>query len=69
MKRKIYHPSPSEAELKGPSYWRSLDDLNGSKEFQQWVDQEFTEGAAELNDTDRRDFLKIMAASFGMGLC
>ena len=66
MKRKIYHPSPSEAELKGPSYWRSLDDLNGSKEFQQWVDQEFTEGAAELNDTDRRDFLKIMAASFGL---
>ena len=66
MKRKIYHPSPSEAELKGPSYWRSIDDLNGSKEFQQWVDQEFTEGAAELNDTDRRDFLKIMAASFGL---
>ncbi|MDE0819803.1 MAG: TAT-variant-translocated molybdopterin oxidoreductase, partial [Opitutales bacterium] len=65
MKRKSYHPAPTEAELKGPNYWRSLDELQGAPEFQEWVDQEFTEGASGLSVADRRNFLKIMAASFG----
>ncbi len=66
MKRKIYHPSPTEGELKGPGYWRSLDELQGSPEFQDWVDTEFAEGASGLDGVDRRNFLKIMAASFGL---
>jgi len=66
MKRKSYHPAPTEAELKGPNYWRSLDELQGAPEFQEWVDQEFTEGASGLSVADRRNFLKIMAASFGL---
>ncbi|MBT6463891.1 MAG: TAT-variant-translocated molybdopterin oxidoreductase [Opitutae bacterium] len=67
MKRKSYHTKPTtEAEFKGPNYWRSLDELQGAPEFQEWVDQEFAEGASDLSAPDRRNFLKIMAASFGL---
>ena len=66
MKRKFYHPEPTPAEKNGPSYWRSLDDLQGDKKFQEWVNREFPDGADTMNDVDRRNFMKIMAASFGL---
>ncbi|MCS1409522.1 MAG: Menaquinone reductase, iron-sulfur cluster-binding subunit [Verrucomicrobia subdivision 3 bacterium] len=61
-----------ETPQTGPRYWRSLDELADTPEFKQWVDQEFPEGASELNrEVTRRDFVKLMSASFllaGFGL-
>ncbi|HRE82997.1 MAG TPA: TAT-variant-translocated molybdopterin oxidoreductase [Opitutaceae bacterium] len=67
MKRKFQHPEPSERELSGPRYWRSLDELAATPGFQDQVAREFPAGAAELNGVDRRHFFKIMAASFALG--
>lgn len=70
MKRIFVHPEPTQAELTGPHYWRSLEDKGQSPEFKNWLEREFPAGAAELNSSDgsidRRHFLKIMAASFGL---
>ena len=55
----------------GPRYWRSLDELAERPEFQEWVEREFPQGASELDGVNRRNFLRIMAASFafaGMGM-
>ena len=67
MKRKISHPAPSERELSGPKYWRSLEELADTPGFKAQLEREFPEGASELNGVDRRHFLKIMAASFALG--
>ncbi len=67
MKRKFEHPAPSERELTGPRYWRSLDELAATPGFKAQLEREFPEGASELNGVDRRQFLKLMAASFALG--
>ena len=67
MKRKFEHPAPSERELTGPKYWRSLDELAETPGFKAQLAREFPEGASELNGVDRRQFMKIMAASFALG--
>ena len=67
MKRQIVHPSPSERSLAGPQYWRSLDELADSPDFKSRLEREFPQGAAEMNGVDRRQFMKIMAASFALG--
>ncbi|QYM79797.1 TAT-variant-translocated molybdopterin oxidoreductase [Horticoccus luteus] len=67
MKRIVQHPQPSPRELTGPKYWRSLDELANTPGFQEQVAREFPGGAAELNGVDRRQFMKIMAASFALG--
>src|SRR5471030_648232 len=67
MKRKVEHPAASERELTGPKYWRSLDKLAATPGFQAQLEREFPEGAAEMNGVDRRQFMKIMAASFALG--
>jgi molybdopterin-containing oxidoreductase family iron-sulfur binding subunit len=67
MKRKIVHPAPSARALSGPNYWRSLDELQGSPGFQAQLEREFPEGASSIDGVDRRNFLKIMAASFALG--
>jgi molybdopterin-containing oxidoreductase family iron-sulfur binding subunit len=67
MKRKVAHPPPSERELKGPRYWRSLDELAQAPGFKERLAREFPEGAATLDGVDRRHFVKIMAASFALG--
>ncbi len=51
---------------KGSRYWKSLDDLADTPAFREWAEREFPQGASELNGVDRRHFLKIMAASFGL---
>ena len=46
------------------NYWRSLDDLTGTEEFEKFVQLEFPALAAEGPDPfSRRSFLKLMAAS------
>jgi MoCo/4Fe-4S cofactor protein with predicted Tat translocation signal len=67
MKRQFQHPAPSERELTGPRYWRSLDELIETPGFQEQVAREFPEGASTLEGVDRRKFFKLMAASFALG--
>ncbi len=67
MKRKFNHPEKSSAELTGPRYWRSLDELSETPGFQAQVEREFPEGADNLQGVDRRSFFKLMAASFALG--
>lgn len=55
----------------GPGYWKSLDEKVNSPEFGEWLHREFPEGATEFEGVNRRQFLKVMAASFslaGMGM-
>src|ERR1700745_397077 len=50
-------------QTKGPEYWRSLEELAGSEEFQQMMHREFPKGASEwLDSVSRRGFLKLMGA-------
>lgn len=65
MKRVVQHPEPSE--LRGPRYWRSLDDLAQAPGFKDQLEREFPDGASSLDGVDRRHFMKIMAASFALG--
>lgn len=57
-----------QAKLAGKSgrkYWRSLEEVAETPEFQQWVDDEFPNRSSLMN-INRRDLLKFMAA--GMAL-
>jgi molybdopterin-containing oxidoreductase family iron-sulfur binding subunit len=67
MKRKVEHPAPSKREKNGPRYWRSLDELAATPGFKAAMEREFPEGASSLEGVDRRQFMKIMAASFALG--
>ncbi|MBK8478929.1 MAG: TAT-variant-translocated molybdopterin oxidoreductase [Opitutaceae bacterium] len=67
MKHKFEHPAPSARELNGPRYWRSLDELAATPGFQEHLEREFPQGAADLNGIDRRNFFRLMAASFALG--
>ncbi|MEX0326618.1 MAG: TAT-variant-translocated molybdopterin oxidoreductase [Puniceicoccaceae bacterium] len=64
------HSESKPGEQAGPHYWRSLDELADKPAFKDWLHREFPEGASEMDGVNRRNFLKIMAASFavaGMG--
>src|ERR1700677_1647704 len=51
----------------GPEYWRSLEELAGSPEFQEMLHREFPKGASEwLASVSRRGFLRLMGASLAM---
>ncbi|MEY2413039.1 MAG: hypothetical protein QOD84_1645 [Acidobacteriaceae bacterium] len=55
------------AETKGPQYWRSLEELAGSTDFQEMMHREFPKGASEwLDAVSRRGFMKLMGASLAM---
>jgi molybdopterin-containing oxidoreductase family iron-sulfur binding subunit len=52
---------------KGKRYWRSVDELADTPEFQAAVAQEFPEQASEwIDSASRRSFLKLMGASLAM---
>jgi MoCo/4Fe-4S cofactor protein with predicted Tat translocation signal len=59
-----------EAQLRqttGPEYWRSLEELAGTAEFQEMLHREFPKGASEWVDSvSRRGFLQLMGASLAM---
>src|ERR1700680_1478573 len=55
------------AGTSGPEYWRSLEELAGSSEFQEMMHREFPKGASEwLDSVSRRWFLEVMGASLAM---
>jgi len=48
-------------------YWRSLDEVANTPEFQTWLHREFPEAASEFNDpVGRRQFLRLMGASLAL---
>jgi MoCo/4Fe-4S cofactor protein with predicted Tat translocation signal len=66
MKRKFDHSAPAGLPT-GPKYWRSLDELADTPGFREHMAREFPEGASTLEGVDRRQFMKLMAASFALG--
>ncbi|MDQ8208388.1 TAT-variant-translocated molybdopterin oxidoreductase [Coraliomargarita sp. SDUM461003] len=56
----------NNSEFSGPRYWKSLDDLAETPAFSEWVQREFPAGASEMEGVNRRQFMKVMAASFGL---
>ncbi|MCL4219670.1 MAG: TAT-variant-translocated molybdopterin oxidoreductase, partial [Candidatus Hydrogenedentes bacterium] len=55
------------AGSKGKAYWRSLDELAGTPEFQELLHREFPREASVMEDgVGRRNFLKIMSASLAL---
>ncbi|TFH62197.1 MAG: hypothetical protein E4G91_07640, partial [Candidatus Zixiibacteriota bacterium] len=53
--------------LRGKKYWRSLNELEKSPEFSEFLHREFPQGASELtNPVTRRNFLTIMGASIAL---
>jgi MoCo/4Fe-4S cofactor protein with predicted Tat translocation signal len=56
------------AGMTGEKYWRSLDELSNTEEFQDFLQHEFPQGADQwLSPVGRRNFLKLMAASMALG--
>ena len=52
---------------KGRQYWRSLEELAGSKAFQEVMQREFPEQAVIWPDSlSRRQFLALMGASLAL---
>jgi len=70
MKRKFDHSpavSLSNGAPTGPKYWRSLDELADTPGFREHLAREFPEGASTMEGVDRRQFMRLMAASFALG--
>jgi molybdopterin-containing oxidoreductase family iron-sulfur binding subunit len=69
-KRKQLDLATAKAQIEettGPEYWRSLEELAGSEEFQEMLHREFPKGASEwLDGFSRRGFLKTMGASLAL---
>ncbi len=57
----------STSATNGRRYWRSLDELADTAEFKEWLHREFPQGASEMEEGhSRRQFLKLMSASFAL---
>ncbi len=65
MKRHFHHP---EEKPTGRKYWRSMDELSDTPEFQARLKQEFPQGASEFEggDLSRRSFMRLMGASVAL---
>ena len=51
----------------GPQVWRSLDEVAGTPEFQEYLHREFPSNASEwIDPVGRRSFLKLMSASMAL---
>ncbi|MFM8871935.1 MAG: TAT-variant-translocated molybdopterin oxidoreductase, partial [Phycisphaerales bacterium] len=64
-------PAPAPAtQAGGPArrsaYWRSVEQLAATPEFQSFMHREFQPGAAEVSDDDRRSFIKGRGAAFAL---
>src|SRR5688572_24136034 len=50
-----------------PEVWRSLDEVAGTAEFQDYLHREFPSNASEwIDPVGRRNFLKLMSASMAL---
>ncbi len=59
--------SNNEPASSDSPYWRSLDQLDGSPEFEQHLHREFPQAASEFPDgVSRRRWLKLMSASLAL---
>jgi molybdopterin-containing oxidoreductase family iron-sulfur binding subunit len=62
--------APAADQGNGPArrsaYWRSVEQLSQTPEFQAYMHREFQPGASEVTDDDRRSFVKVMGASFAL---
>jgi MoCo/4Fe-4S cofactor protein with predicted Tat translocation signal len=55
------------AGKEGPQFWRSLEEVAQTPEFEAMLHREFPEGASEFTDpAGRREFMKLMAASIAL---
>ena len=55
-------PAPSQ------QYWRSLSELEGTPEFEQFMHREFPQAASEFPEgVSRRRWMKLMSASLALG--
>ena len=55
------------SQSKGSGYWRSLEELSGSPDFEEMLHDEFPRHASEwLDPVSRRGFLKLMSASLAL---
>jgi MoCo/4Fe-4S cofactor protein with predicted Tat translocation signal len=55
------------SQLRGKSYWRSLEELADSEEFRQILEKEFPRQSSPLGAfLHRRDFLRLMGASLAL---
>src|ERR1700742_3383251 len=50
----------------GKQYWRSLNELEDTPSFREFVEREFPQHASEWFGGSRRTFLKIMGASMAL---
>lgn len=66
MKPKTEPMKVDDMKSSGPRYWKSLDELMDKPSFKDWLHREFPQGASEVEGVNRRNFMKIMAASFGV---
>ena len=54
-------------QKRGREFWQSLEELAGTKEFEELLHREFPQHASEWDEgTDRRTFLKLMGASLAL---
>jgi MoCo/4Fe-4S cofactor protein with predicted Tat translocation signal len=58
-------PDSNSSEGRGPRLWSGIEELSGDPAFHAWVDAEYP-AAAEFTPTARREFLKLMGASFAL---
>ncbi|MBV9563459.1 MAG: TAT-variant-translocated molybdopterin oxidoreductase, partial [Bradyrhizobium sp.] len=65
MKRVESQRAPIEENSGGSRLWSGIDELSGDPAFHAWVAAEYP-AAAELAPTARRQFLKLMGASFAL---
>ncbi len=62
----ISSPPQNEAQVK-PEYWRSLSELRGGDEFNQYLDREFPVAASEFPEgVSRRRWMQLMGASLAV---
>jgi molybdopterin-containing oxidoreductase family iron-sulfur binding subunit len=55
------------SDARGPKYWRTLEELAQTPEFEEMLHREFPKHASEWTETSsRRDFMRIMGASMAL---
>jgi len=70
MRKNFNIPAMREqlAGMKGQKFWRGLEELAETEEFQDFLHHEFPQGVDQwLNPVGRRKFLKLMGASLALG--